>query len=285
MVSRVSTPHDSTELAYRWSGPVSPEARTVVLLHGLGDSGDCWPDAVRRWSPAYRVVGLDLLGHGASPRFTPEQLVAPDPMEEMYAAALRTVERLATASGPVVLVAHSMGGGIAGALAARRPELVRAVVLEDPAWRDAEDRVQPLPVVEERVAECRAFADDLQGRLAKGRAEHPTWPESELPPWAESKTQVDLDFLALGVASLVEPWDAMVGAIPVPTLVLLAASGGPVLPEVRARAAELGNPQVEIHVVPGTGHCIRRDDAAAYHALVDPFLADPTRVFGGSDGP
>ena len=285
MVSRVSTPHDSTELAYRWSGPVSPQAPTMVLLHGLGDSGDCWPDAVRRWSPTYRVVGVDLLGHGASPRFTPEQLAAPDPMEEMYAAALATVERLATASGPVVLVAHSMGGGIAGALAARRPDVVRAMVLEDPAWRAPEQRVQPPAVVEERIADCRGFAEDLKGQVAKGRAENPTWPEAELGPWAESKTQVDLGFLALGVANLVEPWDAIVGAITVPTLVLLAESGGPVLPEVRARAAELGNPHVRIHVVPSAGHCIRRDDADAYHALVDPFLAHHTRVFEGFDAP
>ena len=94
---------DATDLAYRWSGPTDPTTPTVVLLHGLGDSGDCWPDAVRRWSPTYRVVGLDLLGHGRSPRFTPEQLAASDPMEAMYAAAEATVARVVAAhAGPVV---------------------------------------------------------------------------------------------------------------------------------------------------------------------------------------
>ena len=273
MVSRMPTAPECADLAYRWSGPAG-DSPSVVLLHGLGDSGDCWPDAVRRWSTTHRVVGLDLLGHGRSPRFTPAQLASLDPMEAMYATAEATIARIVTeGAGPVLLVGHSMGGGIVGALAARRPDLVARVVLEDPAWRDPAERVQPREVVRERIADCRAFAEDPQGQLEKGRGENPTWPEAELAPWAESKTQVDLDFLALGIANLVKPWDDIVGAIRVPTLVLLAERGGPVLPEVRQRAARIGNPHLEIRVVPGTGHCIRRDDPAAYHALVDPFLA------------
>ena len=266
---------DATDLAYRWSGPTDPSAPTVVLLHGLGDSGDCWPDAVRRWSSTYRLVGLDLLGHGRSPRFTAEQLASSDPMEAMYAAAEAIVARVAAAhGGPVAMVGHSMGGGIAGALAARRPELVSAAVLEDPAWRDPEHRVQPRGIVHERVAECRAFVEDPQGQLDKGRADNPSWPEVELSPWAQSKAQVDLDFVGLGIANLLQPWDDIVGAITVPTLVLLAERGGPVTPEVRARAAQLDNPQVDIRVVEGAGHCIRRDRPDAYHGLVDRWLAD-----------
>ena len=157
-------------------------------------------------------------------------------------------------------------------LAARRPDLVAAAVLEDPAWRDPAERVQPPGIVRERIAECRAFADDPQGQLDKGRADNPTWPEVELAPWVESKAQVDLDFLELGIANLLEPWDAIVAAIAVPTLVLLAERGGPVTPEVRARAAGLANPHVDIRVVQGAGHCVRRDRAEEFHALVDPWV-------------
>jgi pimeloyl-ACP methyl ester carboxylesterase len=129
----------------------------------------------------------------------------------------------------------------------------------------------------ERIEDCRAFATDPAGQLEKGRADNPTWPESELEPWARSKTQVDLDFLELGIANLVEPWDDIAAAVTVPTLVLLAGRGGPVSPAARARAAQLDNHHLDLHVVAGTGHCIRRDDPAAYHALVDPFLAEHAR--------
>jgi pimeloyl-ACP methyl ester carboxylesterase len=281
MVSRMpSTPHhaDDAPLAYRWAGPADPAAPTLVLLHGLGDSGDCWPDAVRRWSPTHRVVGVDALGHGRSPRFSPAQLTAQDPMEEMYAATERTLTDVVTAhGGRIVVVGHSMGGGIAAALAARRPDLVAAAVLEDPAWRDPSERVQPADVVRGRVEECREFAADPAAQLEKGRADNPTWPEAELEPWVRSKAQVDLDFLELGIANLLEPWDDIAAAVTVPTLVLLAGSGGPVSPQARARAAQLANPHLDLHVVAGTGHCIRRDDSAAYHALVDPFLAEHAR--------
>ncbi len=273
MVSRMPPAIDATELAYRWSGPTDPSTATVVLLHGLGDSGDCWPDAVRRWSPAYRLVGLDLLGHGRSPRFTPAQRGAHDPMEQMYAAALATVERVASVSGPVALVAHSMGGGVATALTARRPDLVRAAVLEEPAWRDPELRVQDPSVVAERIADCRAFVDDPEGQLAQGRADNPAWPEAELAPWARAKTEVDLDFLSLGVASFTTPWEELVGAITVPTLVVIGERST-LLPEpIRMRAKVIDNQNVRIEVL-DADHCVRRDVPEAFHALVDPWLAD-----------
>jgi pimeloyl-ACP methyl ester carboxylesterase len=244
-----------------------------VLLHGLGDSGDCWPDAVRRWSPAWRVVGVDLLGHGRSPRFTPEQLASPDPMEAMYAAAEATVARsVAASSGPVLLVGHSMGAGIAGALASRRPDLVRAVVLEEPAWRDPEHRVQPPQVVRDRIAECRAFAVDPAGQRAQGRADNPTWPEVELDPWTASKSQVDLDFLSVGIANLLERWDDIARAIPVPTLVVRGSESALITRQIADRALALGNPHLELVTIDDANHCVRRDQPDAYHALVDPWL-------------
>jgi pimeloyl-ACP methyl ester carboxylesterase len=264
---------DATDLAYRWSGPADPSVPTIVLLHGLGDSGDCWPDAVRRWSPRYRLVGLDLLGHGRSPRFTAAQREAEDPLEHLYAAALATLERVASESGPVALVAHSMGGGIATALTARRPDLVRAAVLEEPAWRDPALRVQNPAIVAERIADCLAFVDDPVGQLARARADNPSWPEAEFVPWAESKTQVDLDFLRLGVASFARPWEDFVAAIERPTLVVVGRRST-LLPEpVLLRAKEIDNPNLRIEAL-DADHCVRRDVPPEFHALVDPWLAD-----------
>jgi pimeloyl-ACP methyl ester carboxylesterase len=264
---------DATDLAYRWSGPADPATPTVVLLHGLGDSGDCWPDAVRRWSPTYRVVGVDLLGHGRSPRVTSALHASPDPIEEMYAAAEATVARVAAAhGGPVVVVGHSMGGGLATALTARRPDLVRAAVLEEPAWRDPEFRVQGPSVVAERIADCRAFVDDRPGQLAQGQADNPTWPEAEFAPWAQAKTEVDLDFLSLGVASFTRSWEDFVAAIEVRTLVIIG-DHSTLLPEpIRLRAMAIDNPNVQVEVL-DANHCVRRDVPDAYHALVDPFLS------------
>lgn len=272
MVSRMPNTLDGADLTYRWAGSADPAAPTLVLLHGLGDSGDCWPDAVRRWSTDYRVVGVDLLGHGRSPRFAPSELASPDPIEAMYATAEATIARLATSPRGVVVVAHSMGAGVATALAARRPDLVRAAVLEEPAWRDPELRVQADEVIAERIADCRRFADDPDGALADGRRDNPGWPDSEFAPWAQAKTQVDEAFLGQGVASFARPWEEFVSALRVPTLVVIGSRSTLLGDVVRARAERLANPCVEIHTV-AAGHCVRRDVPDTYHALVDPWLA------------
>src|SRR5215207_1457327 len=87
IVSRMERPNETPVLVVHWSGPKDVAAPTLVLFHGLGDSGESWPDAVARWSGRYRIAAVDALGHGESPRFTPEQLASADPMEEAYAAA------------------------------------------------------------------------------------------------------------------------------------------------------------------------------------------------------
>lgn len=265
---------DAPVLAVHWSGRPIAVAPTLVLFHGLGDSGECWPDAVARWSPRYCIAGVDALGHGESPRFTPEQLVAPDPVEEMYAAAESTLASIvAECKEAVVVVGHSMGGGTAGALAARRPDLVRAAVLEEPAWRDPQYRVVSDEIIAERLADCRGYRQDYAAALERGRAENPGWPEVEYEPWARAKTLVDLDFLALGVASFTHAWERLVEALEVPTLALTGDRLDVLVTDaIRRRAEALHNPHLAIAVVPGAAHCVRREQPDAYHALVDRFL-------------
>ena len=47
-------------------GRTDREAPTLLLLHGLTDSGRCWPDAVRRWQDGYRILAWEARGHGES---------------------------------------------------------------------------------------------------------------------------------------------------------------------------------------------------------------------------
>jgi pimeloyl-ACP methyl ester carboxylesterase len=244
---------------------------TLLVLHGLTDSGAAWADVTARWSPTHRVLAPDLLGHGSAPRFTAEQLAAPDPMEEMLGALVRWVE--AGADEPVVAVGHSMGGGLAAALGARRPDLVRALVLEDPAWFDDEAFGDPEAELRQRLADSRRAAADVGAEVERGRREHPRWPESELLPWAESSADFDLGFGATGRASLRVPWRDVARALARPTLVVTGTEGVILGPAVRAEIDALGNPAIEVAVVPGAGHCVRRDDREAFHALVDPWIA------------
>ena len=98
------------------SGP-----RTALLIHGSGMSARSWVNQLNGRPPALRMIAVDLPGHGESDPI-------PAASVEDYAAIVGDV-LVALECGPVVVVGHSLGGSIAIALAARRPALVRGLVL------------------------------------------------------------------------------------------------------------------------------------------------------------
>ncbi|QVQ52828.1 alpha/beta hydrolase [Spiractinospora alimapuensis] len=108
-------------LAYEDYGP--PTAPVVVALHGHFGRGRIFAPLAEHVSTSYRIVAPDQRGHGRSDNggdFHPDAYVAD--LEALLTAL---------ALGPVVLLGHSMGGVVAYRLAARRPDLVRGLIVED----------------------------------------------------------------------------------------------------------------------------------------------------------
>jgi pimeloyl-ACP methyl ester carboxylesterase len=97
----------------------------VVLLHGIGKTGQVWKRVEDGLSyfPC-RVVAFDLLGFGASPKPTDINYDINDHTE----AVIASLERLET-NQPFILVGHSMGCLIAVRIARVRPDLVKHLVL------------------------------------------------------------------------------------------------------------------------------------------------------------
>ncbi len=240
---------------------------TLLALHGITDSGECWADLADRFGASYRIVAPDALGHGSSDRFTKEQLESSDPTEHMYAPLERLLEEI----GPALVMGHSMGGGLAAALTARRPDLVRAAVLEDPVWIDPWDGAEQM--TRERVTFTAAMAADEESAVARGRVDNPSWPECEYRPWARAKATVDMDFVRAGVGVLHTPWREIASAIRRPTLVVTGDREVILHEPLLAAIARLDNPALDVLVVRGAGHGIRRERGDTFHALVDPWLA------------
>jgi len=266
----MATPATLDLLAVHRFGLDATDAPTLVLLHGLTDSGRCWPDAVARWGSRHRILALDALGHGESRRLTADEL-AEHAGDAGYAVTVATVEH-ELAGSPAVLVGHSMGGLMATAITAHRPDLVRAAVLEDPAWLLPRQEGPREERAAAWVADHRSFVEDLAAGVARGRADNPRWPDAELAPWAEAKVATDEAFLATGLALLSEPWTALVDRIGRPVLVVTGTERT-IVPGALPALEALDNPWVEVRVVTGAGHCVRRDDGTAFHAIVDPWLA------------
>ncbi len=150
------------------------EGRTsLVLLHGLLGSSRNWQSAGAELASAAggrRVCALDLRNHGRSPWH--------DRMDYDAMVADVTDWILKNSTGPVDLLGHSMGGKVAMAIACRRPDLVRKLMVVDIAPRAYLSR-----------AHRAEFAAMNELRLAelKSRGEAELKFEARVPDWGMRK--------------------------------------------------------------------------------------------------
>ena len=213
MVARMPHPTAPGRLPVHWSGSSDPAATTLVLLHGLTDSGECWPDAVGRWQGTYRIAAPDARGHGASPRYTADQLAA-DPIELMYRDTVDLVSEISGGGADPVGADRALDGrwhrgGRGGAPPRARarggpggPGLVRPGVVGGPA-RERGGTRGDLPGVPGRHRDGHGPRQGRERRLAGGRAR----------PVGRAKADSDLGFLATGLAFLGTPWTAIAAGV------------------------------------------------------------------------
>jgi pimeloyl-ACP methyl ester carboxylesterase len=107
----------------------------MLLLHGLMGRATTWAGTAEWLTPRFHVVGLDQRGHGLSDK--PEAAADYD-LDLFVEDAVAAIEQLGLA--PAVIIGHSMAAQVAWVLAARRPELVRGLVLEDKQPSGSQDQ-------------------------------------------------------------------------------------------------------------------------------------------------
>jgi len=108
----------------------------IVFVHGMGTSAATWQRCTELLADRFTTIAVDLLGHGGSP-------VPDDPDEYTRDRTLADLDDvLADLDQPAVLVGHSLGGYLALAHAATRPNAARAIVVLNtgPGFRDSEKR-------------------------------------------------------------------------------------------------------------------------------------------------
>lgn len=211
--------------------------RVALLIHGIMSDHRTW----RRVGPAlaeqgYRVVAVDLRGHGASGRAAGPEAYTP----EDYADDL--VETLP--AGAELAIGHSLGA-LTLAAAVERLAPLRAIYV-DPAWH--------LPTGDART---RAELFLQAKRLTR---EHI---RVFNPRWAEEDLDIEIDTVGLWDERTAHSLVALAGrdmwpAKPVvPSLVTLADPSMLVTADDARMLAERG---FELRTVAGAGHTIHRDD-------------------------
>jgi pimeloyl-ACP methyl ester carboxylesterase len=127
----------------------------VVFLHGLGSSADDWALQVPEFAKQFRVVTLDMRGHGAS------KARGGYSIEQMADDVAKLLRQLGLP--PAHIIGLSMGGCVAIALGIHHAESVRSLALVNTFAR-----YQPPPGGERPVPEAGA-APAVPGR--RGQSE------------------------------------------------------------------------------------------------------------------
>jgi pimeloyl-ACP methyl ester carboxylesterase len=130
---------------------------SILLLHGLAGRGNEWHDTASWLTQRGHVYALDQRGHGRSAK------ELDDYSRDAYVAdAAATVERFQLA--PVLLIGQSMGGLNAFLVAARHPDLVRALIVVEArpspntsAQRDVEKWLNSWPLPFSSLADAQVY--------------------------------------------------------------------------------------------------------------------------------
>jgi pimeloyl-ACP methyl ester carboxylesterase len=244
----------------------SRDAVDTVFLHGFSDNADVWLPWFELF-PSRGCLAIDARGHGQSGL----------PEEEGGASANAADVALVLGSqdipaNGVVLVGHSMGAVTAAATAGQYPELVRAVVLEDPPFP-----VPPVPSARERAVPDWFAADrarSMPERLARTAADNPHWAEDELEPQARSTDELNARMFELPVEPPVATSDRL-SRVTCPVLLIHgdAERGSTMSPEQAQAIKDTAAGEVTVVHFPGAGHNIRRDRREEYRRLVFEFLS------------
>ena len=133
--------------------------RAIILIHGANASLHTWEPLVKRLGETYRVVTLDLPGHGHSAHRPPRTWYH---YIDYLDDALLALDALGW--DRCVLLGHSLGGAVASVLAAARPERVEGLLLIEALGPLAFKPGSAVAALRAGLDE-RASADDKQLRL------------------------------------------------------------------------------------------------------------------------
>ncbi|MBI4203886.1 MAG: alpha/beta hydrolase [Betaproteobacteria bacterium] len=241
------------EMYYQVDGFTDPwtEPETILMLHGNCESGAAWYAWVPHLARRFRVVRPDMRGYGASTPMPRDfswtlDILIDDYIRLMDALGIRRFH----------LVAAKIGGTIARAFAARRPErvLTLTVIGTPPAARPGAERIPALIEEFEQHGVEHWARRTMAGRLGEGfPAEGAEW-------WTKFMGRTAVSTLigfskGINYANI----SADLSKIACPTLVITTEESGLASVE-RTREWQQMIPDSRLLVLPGNSYHVAASD-------------------------
>jgi pimeloyl-ACP methyl ester carboxylesterase len=255
-----------------WAG--TRGGQTILLLHGATSSSRTWWHvAPQLQEVGFRVLAVDLPGHGDSP--SGQRPLTPSSMAE------RIVDIVGSMSIDL-LVGHSLGSVVAVEMLAQSPRIARALVLDEPPglrtvkWEGA---AAQLP------AEQRQAREDPDRHAGVVHDNMPHWHPVDCRIAAEDLAACDADGVldTLG-AIAIGTSQALIPTLALPTLIMLGPDGNGVYEFGGGYRSSIQGEERQTFISSiagcataqfGVGHVLHRDDPAGWASRVARFVDAP----------
>lgn len=242
------------------------KGEVVLLIHGLGSSCEDWELQLPALTPSYRVIAVDLRGHGQSSKPS-----GPYSLGMFAGDAAALIEALDI--GPCRVVGLSLGGMTTLELAATRPDLVRSAVVVNAGPEFVPRTLKEKAMVWRRLTLVRTVGLARLGQLVANR----TLPDEDQADLRERVAEViaDNDKAAyLASMKAIVGWSVVnrLDQITSPMLVVTSeldytavASKQPIVDEAQ---------EARLAVVAGARHLLPVEKPDEFNEILTTFLAE-----------
>jgi pimeloyl-ACP methyl ester carboxylesterase len=251
------------------TGEASAGRPAIILLHGIARHAHTFDHIAGEFSRTYRVLAVDMRGHGDSAWSQPGAYLVQDYVKDLEGL----VDQLRLTR--VTLLGNSTGGRVAQVYAGLHPDNVRTLVVEDVGPERPQNIADAFARRVEQEKDGWASEDELVAQLV---TQNRRTPEPLLRTYAHFglKRRDDSRLIWKRDPNLVkgfvetELW-ASVSKITAPTLYVIGGGSRIVPPETQQKLKET-LPNVRLVVMPGLGHYPDEEDTVGFMKIVQDFL-------------
>lgn len=255
------------EAALHWREDGDPSGRPLVFANSLGTDLRLWDALLPHLPSGLRLIRYDMRGHGLS-----SCPPGPYDMETLARDAEALIAHLDLAN--VTFIGLSIGGMVGQALAARRPDLISALVLSNTAAAMGTPEAWEARIAAIRAGGIEAISEAVMERwfAARFRA------TPELALWRNMLTRTPPEGY-IGCCAAIAGADlrATTAGLTLPTLAIAGVEDGASPPDLVADTARL-IPGAQLATLPDTGHLPCVEAPAAYAAILSDFLKETAHV-------
>ncbi len=240
------------------------EGETLVLIHGLGSSTRDWELQVPAFANNFRVITLDLRGHGKSAKPP-----GPYSMAMFTEDTARLIKELGT--DPAHILGISLGGMVAFQLAIDHPDLVRSLIIVNSTPEMVTRTLKEKTAIWQRLLIVRLMGMRKMGQVLGDRflprPDQAELREIFIERWAENDKSAYLEAMKAVIGwSVIEK----LGEISCPALIV--GSDGDYFPTSDKETYTKMIPGAEMVIVKDSLHALPAEKPAEFNKIVIDFL-------------